>query len=86
MPADIPDHDALILAGDTHSPTADALTYAERLTSKPVFMVMGNHEFYGTVMKDELVAAKQRAAQSPNVTLLENDTVTFNDIRILGCT
>ena len=49
-------------------------------------MVMGNHEFYGTVMKDELVAAKQRAAQSPNITLLENDTVTFNDIRILGCT
>lgn len=86
LPADIPDHDALILAGDTHSPTADAITYAEHLTSKPVFMVCGNHEFYGTVMKDELVAARKRAAQSPNVTLLENDTVTFHDIRILGCT
>lgn len=86
LPVDIPEHDALILAGDTHSPTADAITYAERLTSKPVFMVCGNHEFYGTVMKDELVAARKRAAQSPNVTLLENDAVNFNDIRILGCT
>ena len=86
LPADVPDHDALILAGDTHSPTADAITYAERLTSKPVFMVCGNHEFYGTVMKDELARARKCAAASPNVTLLENDVVIFNDIRILGCT
>ncbi|MGL4404286.1 MAG: metallophosphoesterase, partial [Notoacmeibacter sp.] len=85
-PADIPEHDALILAGDTHSPATDSIIFAERLTDKPVFMVCGNHEFYGTVMKDELARAKKCAAESPNVTLLENDVVTFNDVRILGCT
>ena len=83
---DIPDHDAVILAGDTHSPATESVGWAERLTEKPVFMVMGNHEFYGTVMKDEIERARERASQSPNVHLLENDAVIFHGIRILGCT
>ncbi|MGL4404816.1 MAG: metallophosphoesterase [Notoacmeibacter sp.] len=86
LPADIPEHDALILAGDTHSPATDSIIFAERITDNPVFMVCGNHEFYGTVMKDGLARAQKCAAESPNVTLLENDVVIFNDIRILGCT
>jgi predicted phosphodiesterase len=82
----LPDHDAIILAGDIHAPLSKSIAFAERLGEqsggKPVFLVAGNHEFYGTVMVDELASARSLAAQTRHVTLLDNDAVTFNGVRI----
>jgi Icc-related predicted phosphoesterase len=86
----VPEHDAIILAGDIHSPISQSIAFAERLGEqsggKPVFLVAGNHEFYGTVMVDELASARSLAAQTRHVTFLDNDAVTFNGVRIIGCT
>jgi hypothetical protein len=82
----VPEHDAIILAGDIHSPLSQSIAFAERLGEqgggKPVFLVAGNHEFYGTVMVGELASARSLAAQTRHVTFLDNDAVTFNGVRI----
>jgi predicted phosphodiesterase len=86
----VPEHDAIILAGDIHSPISKSIAFAERLGEqsggRPVFLVAGNHEFYGTVMMAELASARSLAAQTRHVTFLDNDAVTFNGVRIIGCT
>jgi Icc-related predicted phosphoesterase len=86
----IPEHDAIILAGDIHSPLSKSIAFAERLGEqsggKPVFLVAGNHEFYGTVMMAELASARSLAAQTRHVTFLDNNAITFNGVRIIGCT
>jgi predicted phosphodiesterase len=86
----VPEHDAIILAGDIHAPLSKSIAFAERLGEKgggkPVFLVAGNHEFYGTVMMEELALARTLAAQTRHVTFLDNDAVTFNGVRIIGCT
>ncbi|MCC0019867.1 MAG: metallophosphoesterase family protein [Nitratireductor sp.] len=85
-PKIIPEHDALILAGDIHVPSASAIDYAETLTDKPVFMVAGNHEYYNQDWNLMIGEARERAARSPNVTFLEDDHVMLDDVHILGCT
>jgi Icc-related predicted phosphoesterase len=86
----VPDHDAIILAGDIHAPLSKSIAFAERLGEqgggKPVFLVAGNHEFYGTVMMEELALARSLVAQTRHVIFLDNDAITFNGVRIIGCT
>ena len=54
-------------------PTADIVT------------VGGNHEFYGTTYGEELQSARE-CAKALGVHLLENGTVTFGRLRIIGAT
>lgn len=55
------------------------------LPSTEVVAVAGNHEFYGHCLPEELEAGRARARQL-GVHLLENNTVTFGDFRVIGAT
>ena len=93
VPADL-DYDAVILAGDIHTPGHRAVHWARREsvfgTQKPIVIVPGNHEFYRTCLPDELEEMRE-AAEGTNVHVLDRDELVFNDsdgskVRILGAT
>lgn len=93
VPADVA-FDAVILAGDIHAPGHRAVHWARREsvfgTDKPVILVPGNHEFYGTCLDTELQEMR-KAAQGSNVHVLSRDELVLDDpaggrVRILGCT
>jgi hypothetical protein len=48
-----------------------------------VAMVAGNHEFYGSIYKEELEAGLERA-RALGVCLLENETAIFKRLRVIG--
>lgn len=88
------EYDAVILAGDIHSPGHRAVHWARRDsvfgTRKPIVIVPGNHEFYGTCLPVELDEMR-KAADGTNVHVLERDELVLDDpdgghVRILGAT
>jgi 3',5'-cyclic AMP phosphodiesterase CpdA len=87
-------YDAVILAGDIHSPGRRAVRWARDEsvfdTGKPVVIAPGNHEFYGACMPTEL-AEMRKAAAGSNVHVLSRDALVLDDpcggqVRILGAT
>lgn len=81
------DADLIVLAGDIGRGLAGvewAMAEAQRL-EKPAVYVFGNHEFFTHAFPDLLDEAKQLTDGS-DVHILENDMLTFGDVRILGCT
>lgn len=92
-PADL-EYDAVILAGDIHSPGQKVVAWSRRESifgaEKPIILVVGNHEFYGTCMQTELRLIREAAAGT-NVHLLDRGELILDDpaggqVRILGCT
>lgn len=87
LPAGL-EYDAVILAGDIHSPGHRAIHWAQRASTfagRPVFFVPGNHEFYNCEMKAEL--ERMRAiAEGSNVHVLAPGRVVVDGVRFLGCT
>ena len=88
------DYDAVILAGDIHSPGHRAVHWARREsvfgTHKPIIIVPGNHEFYGTCLPVELEEMR-KAAAGTNVHVLDRDEFVLADpeggqVRFLGAT
>lgn len=80
----VPGADALLLAGDVAN-----LTQVVELFSDwpvPVFMVPGNHEFYGLDMARELERIAQGVYNQGALTVLDNTAVEFKGVRILGAT
>jgi predicted phosphodiesterase len=77
------DADALIHCGDATA-GADSVQYFRDL-DLPVFYVLGNHEFYKRHWNE---AIKEYKAQfdGTRVSVLEDETVVFNGIRIIGAT
>lgn len=67
----------------------DGLDFAQDVTAttgNPVIYVCGNHEFYGQhPMSKWWQMAREKVAGS-NVHLLENESVTIDGVRFLGCT
>jgi predicted phosphodiesterase len=88
LPAPRPEHDAVVIAGDIGQGIAEGVRFLAEagLNAKPVIYVAGNHEFYGRDRHAELAAARAEAAASPNVHLLERDSVTIDGVEIVGCT
>ncbi|MDM4768312.1 metallophosphoesterase [Pelomonas sp. SE-A7] len=84
-------YDAVILAGDIHSPGRRVVAWArsEALFGHevPIIVVPGNHEFYGCTQPLEL-AAMREAASGTNVSILARDEVLIaeHQVRILGAT
>jgi predicted MPP superfamily phosphohydrolase len=81
------DADLIVLAGDIAEGPGGvewAVAETERL-GKPAVYVFGNHEYYFHTFPDLLDQAKRMTAGS-RVTVLENDILTWQDVRILGCT
>jgi hypothetical protein len=73
----------VILAGDIARPP-EAIAWAQGF-EKPVVLVPGNHEFYGSSLQ-ETVQALRRLAQGTAVHVLDNDPVVLDGIRFLGST
>ncbi len=82
------DHDALILAGDIKPAGGSLPDWAARTFGhdRPIIIVPGNHEFYGTVMEDERL--RMRAHLNANVHVLDPGEVRLDNgrVRVLGCT
>lgn len=80
-------YDIAVLAGDIWS-GAKAVRWAQRASTfagRPVVLVPGNHEFYGSERTRTLELMREAAAGS-NVHLLDRDEVTLQGIRFLGAT
>jgi predicted phosphodiesterase len=80
-------YDIAVLAGDIWS-GAKAVRWARRASTfaaRPVVLVPGNHEFYGSERTRTLELMREAAADS-NVHLLDRDEVTLLGIRFLGAT
>jgi len=82
------EYDAVVLAGDIHSPGHKAVHWAQRVSvfgGKPVVFVPGNHEFYGCTIDVELLEMLRVSAGS-NVHLLHRGDVVIGGVRFIGCT
>ena len=79
--------DAVIVAGDICEGAVRAFEYLRRIVPQaiPIVMVMGNHEYYRRFVPDELALTQERAA-SFDIHLLEDDKVTIDGVRFVGCT
>ncbi|MHA7833236.1 MAG: metallophosphoesterase [Algiphilus sp.] len=78
--------DLVVLAGDVSVGTAGITWAAEAFAGRPVLYVLGNHELYGHDFHRFVAQARDAAAATENVQLLENDAAWFGDLRVLGCT
>ena len=81
-----PGADLVMIGGDT----CEGLRLAVRLMrdaypATEIVAVAGNHEFYRTTYCEELDAAREYAREL-GVHLLENQTVTFGKLRVIGAT
>jgi predicted phosphodiesterase len=77
--------DVIVLAGDIH-PAPDGIIWARRIfDDKPIVYVAGNHEYFDCEFEAALVMLRQ-SAKEHDVHFLENDSVTIQGIRFLGCT
>lgn len=85
-PAELPSvgEDLVILAGDIGAGT-DGIRWGRRaFGDRPVIYVLGNHEYYRHDWLTFIDEARA-VATDHDVTLLENDAVTFGGLIILGC-
>ncbi|GEP12456.1 metallophosphoesterase family protein [Methylobacterium gnaphalii] len=82
-----PGADLVVVAGDTCAGAVEALTYLRHRipAAVPLVAVLGNHEFYGRLLVDEIARARA-AAEQLGVTLLENDVAVIGGVRFLGAT
>jgi predicted phosphodiesterase len=83
-PRDV-DADVIVLAGDIASGTQGVRWARRWAQERPVLYVAGNHEFYGHELPG-LIDELRRAAAGSSVRVLENDEVTLDGVRFLGCT
>jgi broad specificity phosphatase PhoE len=82
------DYDVAILAGDIAAPGGSAVRWAQRADTfghRPVVLVPGNHEYYGSVRNAELQRMRSLARRS-NVHLLDGDAAVIGGVRFLGTT
>lgn len=77
------DADLVVLAGDIARPP-QAIAWAQAL-EKPVVLVPGNHEFYGSSLQ-ETVQQLRQLAHGTAVHVLDNDRLVLDGIRFLGST
>jgi len=79
------DADVVILAGDIHVKSKGLYWALEKFKDIPVIYVLGNHEYYGEALP-KLFEKLKRKAQDTNVHVLDNETVTIDDVTFLCCT
>lgn len=81
------DVDAVIVAGDTCQGAQEAFAHIRRIVPMrvPVVMPVGNHEYYGRCLPEEIAIARA-TAPAFGIHLLENDTAAIAGVRFVGCT
>ncbi len=77
--------DVIVLAGDIDRGTRGVEWAAQWAGGRPVLYVAGNHEFYGHALPG-LIEELRAAAAGSTVRVLENDELTLDGVRFLGCT
>lgn len=80
-------YDIAVLAGDI-AVGVQAVHWARRKSTfdhKPIVLVPGNHEFYGSE-RGRMLERLREAASGTNVHLLDRDVVTLLGVRFLGAT
>ena len=87
MPYPVPGVDAVVVAGDTCSGTEKCFAYLRAAfpAPLPLFIVLGNREFHGRAVVNELRRARS-IAPAYQITLLEDRTVVVGDVRFVGAT
>lgn len=91
LPDPQPDHDLVIIAGDTCERLHRGVRWAANAGfTKPVIMVAGNHCFYNAVIDAEIDKARAEAAKASGIHVLENDRIDLEiggkAVRALGAT
>ena len=87
----MPEFDVAVFAGDVHQPINAAIDWlsdqrkAGPLRGREIVYVAGNHEFYNSEMKGNLVAGAKQA-EGARIHLLHRRTVLIGDVRFIGCT
>jgi Icc-related predicted phosphoesterase len=82
------DYDVAVLAGDIVAPgrvAARWLRNPARFGNKPIVQIAGNHEYYESVLDQELLEMR-RQAKDHNIQFLDCDEVVIAGMRFLGCT
>jgi predicted phosphodiesterase len=79
------DADVFVLAGDIATGTRGVDWARGWADGRPVLYLAGNHEFYGHALPG-LIDELRAAAAGSSVCVLENDEVTVDGVRFLGCT
>lgn len=77
--------DAIVLAGDVAAGADGVAWAAARWPDRPVFYVLGNHEFYHRGVQ-AVLAECHEVATGTSVHVLEREAVTFGGVRFLGTT
>lgn len=78
--------DIVILAGDIHNGAKAVKWAADFFIDIPVLYVMGNHEAYGSSIKQTEKDIAAECAKYERVKFLNCDEFIFEDVRFLGCT
>jgi hypothetical protein len=85
-PADRPDFDVMIVAGDLIPRAERGVKWlAQRVTNRPVLYVASNHEFYGADETRTIEKAKVVAAGT-SVRVLQNEVVRICNVAFVGAT
>ena len=82
------DYDVAVFAGDIVAPgrvAARWLREPARVPEKPVVLIAGNHEYYESVLEQELVEMRHQANEH-GIHFLECGETLIGDVRFLGCT
>ncbi len=84
---DVPsvDCDCVVLAGDVSNKLHGFEWLAKNFKTTPVIYICGNHEFYGA-KTPRLMDKLREAAAGTNIHILENESVTIDDVHFFGCT
>jgi Icc-related predicted phosphoesterase len=77
--------DVVVLAGDIHVGAAGVKWALENVKDTPVIYVLGNHEYYRHTFPDLCDSLKEKT-QGTHVHVLENDSISIDGVRFLGCT
>lgn len=82
-----PDVDVVVVAGDVCEGAENAFPALREFVPQviPIIMVMGNHEYYGRCLPEELELAR-RIAPNFNIRLLEDDVAVIDGVRFIGST
>lgn len=78
-------YDAVIVAGDVAEGLRGVEWLRKTFPSRPVFYVLGNHEFYKQTLQ-RLIEKVRAATTGTNIQLLERDRVEFGGVTFLGGT
>ncbi len=81
--------DVIVLAGDIADGMHTAMIafeLADRHPTAHIIWVAGNHEFYNTVIDDQLQRFREACNDHDRVHFLENDSVEILGVTFLGCT